>query len=260
MSEKENNEIPKIVLFPLEVQEGGQNDIDENQSFHQPSQKTNQATKSSSTKKSSTSSTTFSTQKNSNQNSRQTSQKTNQTTNNSTAVLNKPKKYYLFKILLPIILFFLTQKIIFALIGFVIGYIIDRLRKTNSSFIKGLIVLFALIISGLIYFSFSNKNNENESIEKNHELELIENKIIMGIETKSSKSKLLDLVSELNHPDNDNYIEGKKQGIIQSDFLSPNDDFLGTYNEYWTSLREAYKDIILKGVSVEEYKNSHPNW
>lgn len=122
-------------------------------------------------------------------------------------------------------------------------------------------ILVALIIaSGLLFFKYvirpsDSSVSEQTSIQKNSELEAIENKIIIGLDGPRNKAELLSLVAELNHTDSDNFIQGKKQGIVASEIHGPDDTFFGTYAEYWTGLREGYKEIITQGITIEAYKN-----
>lgn len=121
------------------------------------------------------------------------------------------------------------------------------------------IIVALIIVSGLLFFKYvirSNDSSESEqtSIQKNSELEVIENKIIIGLDGTRNKEELLARVAELNHTDSDNFIEGKKQGIIASDIHGPDDEFFGTYAEYWTGLREGYKEIITRDLTIESYK------
>lgn len=122
-------------------------------------------------------------------------------------------------------------------------------------------VLVALIfICGVLFFKYVVRSNdssasEQTSIQKNSELEVIENKIIIGLDGERNKEELLTLVAQLNHTDADNFIDGKNQGIIASEIHGPDDSFFGTYAEYWTGLREGYKEIISQGITIEEYKN-----
>jgi hypothetical protein len=121
------------------------------------------------------------------------------------------------------------------------------------------VIIFGIMLVGGLVFKFVIKPQdrsaiETDSVKKCLELDKIENQIIIGIEEKKDKAELLDLVSQLNHEDTDNFIEGKKQGIIPSEVSSPDDDYFGYYSEYYTGLREAYKEIIMTGVSVEEFK------
>lgn len=123
---------------------------------------------------------------------------------------------------------------------------------------KYLLIAF-LVISALLLYKYvlapdGGIFNESASFDKNTELESIENKIIIGLDGERDKAELLELVSQLNHTDSDNYIEGKKQGIIASDVNSPDDEFFGTFAEYWTGLREGYKEIISRDITIEAYK------
>ncbi len=117
----------------------------------------------------------------------------------------------------------------------------------------GSLFLVLLLIGGIMQFSASNK--ESNSLAKSQELEKIESQIIIGIISKESKEKLLELVNSLQHDDNKNYITGKKYGLIKNIYtLDPNFEFNGTYSDYWGKLREAYKEIITTGLTIEEYK------
>ena len=117
-----------------------------------------------------------------------------------------------------------------------------------------------IFICGVLFFKYVVRSNdssssEQTSIQKNSELEVIENKIIIGLDGERNKEELLNLVAQLNHTDADNFIDGKNQGIIASEIHGPDDSFFGTYAEYWTGLREGYKEIISQGITIEEYKN-----
>lgn len=117
----------------------------------------------------------------------------------------------------------------------------------------GSLFLVLLLVGGIMQFSASNK--ESNSLAKSQELEKIESQIIIGITSKEPKEKLLELVNSLQHDDNKNYITGKKYELIKNIYtLDPNFEFNGTYSDYWGKLREAYKEIITTGLTIEEYK------
>lgn len=119
----------------------------------------------------------------------------------------------------------------------------------------GLVSLFLvlLLVSGIKQFAASNK--ESNSLTKSQDLEKIESQIIIGITSKEPKEKLLGLVNSLQHDDNENYITGKKYNLIKNIYThDPNFEFNGTYADYWGKLREAYKEIITSGLTIDEYK------
>jgi hypothetical protein len=129
-------------------------------------------------------------------------------------------------------------------------------RKALKYLLIGVSVVSAMLL--MRYFASSRENEEKGSTAKCLELEKIENKIIIGIKNKEDEAVLLDLVTQLNHEDSRNYIDGKKQGIIHG-YLGPDDKFHGTYSAYWTGLREAYKEIIISGISIEQYLENIKN-
>lgn len=113
-------------------------------------------------------------------------------------------------------------------------------------------VLFSLFLKIVMFFTtFGDADKMQKSIDLSQNLEKIENQIILGINSKEPKEKLLELISQLTHPDAENKIEGKKRDIIDPNI--PDSDFYGTFSEYWTAKREAYKNIVLKGVTLDEY-------
>ena len=137
---------------------------------------------------------------------------------------------------------------------------IDKAKESwgLSMQLKRILITLSL---GLVVFlaykygiSGNTTSSEISSIEKNTELEQIENQIIIQLEGTRNKAELLSLISQLEHTDNENYVEGKKQGIIASDVNGPDDMFYGTYTEYWSGIREGYKEIVIRDLSIEEYK------
>lgn len=117
----------------------------------------------------------------------------------------------------------------------------------------GSLFLVLLLVGGIMQSSASNK--ESNSLSKSQELEKIESQIVIGITSKEPKEKLLELVNSLQHDDNENYITGKKYDLIKNIYThDPNFDFNGTYSDYWGKLREAYKQIITTGLTIDEYK------
>jgi hypothetical protein len=129
-------------------------------------------------------------------------------------------------------------------------------RKALKYLLIGVSVVSAMFL--MRYLASSRENEEKDSTAKCLELEKIENKIIIGIKNKEDEAVLLDLVTQLNHEDSRNYIDGKKQGIIHG-YLGPDDKFHGTYSAYWTGLRESYKEIIISGISIEQYMENIKN-
>jgi hypothetical protein len=122
------------------------------------------------------------------------------------------------------------------------------------------ILIITLLIGLMIFGNIKAKMKETalqESISKCEDLEKIESQIILGINNGDKKEILLELVDKLKHNDATNYIEGKKMGIIKDTYYNdPEHEFLGKYSEYWTAKREAYKEIITKGLTIEEYMKS----
>ncbi|MCE2712077.1 MAG: hypothetical protein LW688_06000 [Cryomorphaceae bacterium] len=137
---------------------------------------------------------------------------------------------------------------------------IDKARDSwgLSMQVKKVLITIAVVVGCLLIFKYfiagEGAAAESSSIQKNTELESVENKIIIGLDGQRNKAQLLNLVSQLNHTDADNFIDGKKQGIIASDIHGPDDEFFGTYAEYWTGLREGYKEIITRDLTIESYK------
>jgi hypothetical protein len=117
-------------------------------------------------------------------------------------------------------------------------------------YIFGMACFFALLMLVNIYRNV----NKKAFVEMNNKLEKIDGEIIDGINKKKNSKELLDLVAKLNHPNTVDYIRGKKFGIIKSSFGSES-DFIGSYSQYWTARREAYKDIIAQGLTFNEYLN-----
>lgn len=115
-------------------------------------------------------------------------------------------------------------------------------------------ILFSLFLKIVMFFTtLGDAEKTQKSIEQSQNIEKIENQIILGINSKEPKEKLLELISQLKHSDTENKIEGKKRDIIDKDI--PDSEFYGTYSEYWSAKREAYKNIVLKGLSIDEYLN-----
>jgi len=113
-------------------------------------------------------------------------------------------------------------------------------------------ILFSLFLKIVMFFTtLGDAEKIQKSIEQSQSIEKIENQIVLGIGSKEPKERLLELISQLNHPDAENKIEGKKRDVIDIDI--PDSDFYGTFSEYWSSKREAYKTIVLKGMTIEEY-------
>jgi hypothetical protein len=125
--------------------------------------------------------------------------------------------------------------------------------------LKKKLITIGLVFGCLIILRYScssdgTPDQETISIQRNTELESIENKIIIGLDGSRNKTQLLDYVTQLSHSDAENYIDGKKQGIIANDIYGPDHDFFGTYAQYWTGLREGYKEIILRDITIDDYK------
>lgn len=117
------------------------------------------------------------------------------------------------------------------------------------------IILASLFIYSRYVHGKSGRDKE-EAIELNAELEKTEMELILGINSKKNATELLELVTKLQHNNTTDFIEGKKYGIIKPGSMNtsgPDDKFFGTYSEYWTGLREAYKEIITKGMSIDDY-------
>lgn len=137
---------------------------------------------------------------------------------------------------------------------------IDKAKESwgLSMQVKKLLITLAVCLVGFLVYKYGISENttstEITSIEKNTELEQIENQIIIQLEGSRNKAELLSLITQLEHTDNENYVEGKKQGIIASDVNDPDDMFYGTYTEYWSGIREGYKEIVTRDLSIEEYK------
>lgn len=115
-------------------------------------------------------------------------------------------------------------------------------------------ILFSLFLKIVMFFTtLGDAEKIQKSTEQSQNIEIIENKIILGINSKEPKEKLLELISQLKHSDTENKIEGKKRDIIDKGI--PDSDFYGTFSEYWSAKREAYKNIVLKGLTIDEYLN-----
>ena len=124
--------------------------------------------------------------------------------------------------------------------------------------IVGSVVLILLIslFSYSRYVHGAHGREQEAAIELNAELEKTEMELITGINNKKPSNELLELVTKLQHNNINDFIDGKKYGIIKSDGMSksgPDDLFFGTYSEYWSGMREAYKEIITKGISIDDY-------
>jgi hypothetical protein len=122
------------------------------------------------------------------------------------------------------------------------------------------IVVITLFIGFIIMGKIGSAMEESalqSSINQSEELEKIESKIMLGINAGENKEKLLELVDQLKHDDAENYIHGRKMGIIKASYgYAPENEFHGKYSEYWTAKREAFKEIILSGKKIEEFMNS----
>jgi hypothetical protein len=97
----------------------------------------------------------------------------------------------------------------------------------------------------------SHARKEEKANQLVAELDKVETKIILGIENKMPKEKLLDLIGQLEHPSS-LYIKGKKYGIIEDKWKDPEDEFFGHFNEYYSQLRTAYKYIVMNDLSIKE--------
>lgn len=113
--------------------------------------------------------------------------------------------------------------------------------------------LIILTIISFVIISCNIGNSKLDEAEKlSNELDSIENLIIIGIENKDSKQNLLELASKLKHP-SDLIISRKLYGIIPNHNGSANDNYYGTFMNYYDDLSNSYKQIIIRDLSINQW-------
>ncbi|MGZ2371734.1 hypothetical protein ACXR6G_18290 [Ancylomarina sp. YFZ004] len=139
-----------------------------------------------------------------------------------------------------------------------------RSFKMSKKLMTTLIVLGVFLILATYtkvsnhYSDITEKNewarNAAESTAETESLENIESKIIIGIQKGQSKEELLVLVSKLKSSIH-RRADGLKNNIIEPD--KRNEEYDGSYSSYCTKKRGIYKEIIMDGISIEEYLNNN---